>query len=163
MMNAPDHYRTADWQSVSECSQRRESSSPTADVHGGHFVPMLDIIARYQTHNSNCRKEYPAVKQSARLTYVAISPIHGKGLFARADIKTGTYLGTYQGPEAKRNGSHVLWVYFDDDTVIGRRGMNKLRYLNHSKRANAEFDGFDLYATRSISPNEEITINYDAV
>jgi SET domain-containing protein len=96
-----------------------------------------------------------------KLTYVALSSIHGKGLFARDHIEPGTYLGTYQGPIAKRNGSHVLWVYDDEDGVVGRRGMNKLRYINHSDRPNAEFDGFDLYATATIPSNGEITINYE--
>lgn len=94
-----------------------------------------------------------------KLTYVTDSGIHGKGLFARADIEEGAYLGEYEGPVAKRNGSHVLWVY-DDDGVVGRSGRNKLRYLNHSNDSSAEFDGFELYATRKIKTGEEITINY---
>jgi len=94
-----------------------------------------------------------------KLTYVNDSGIHGKGLFASADIKKGTYLGEYEGPVAKRNGSHVLWVY-DDDGVVGRSGRNKLRYLNHSIESCAEFDGFELFASRKIKIDEEITINY---
>jgi SET domain-containing protein len=94
-----------------------------------------------------------------KLTFISASPIHGKGLFARSTIKKGTYLGEYLGPQAKRNGTHVLWVY-DGKREIGRRGLNKLRYLNHSKKPNAEFDGFDLYALKAIKPNQEITINY---
>ena len=96
-----------------------------------------------------------------KLTYVASSVIHGKGLFAKTRIEDEIYLGTYQGPEAKRNGSHVLWVYEDDGDVVGRRGLNKMRYVNHSDKPNAEFDGFDLYSTRDIQPNEEITIDYE--
>lgn len=96
-----------------------------------------------------------------KLTYVAQSPIHGRGLFAKTVIDSETYIGTYEGPEAKRNGSHVLWVYEDDGEVIGRRGLNKMRYVNHSDEPNAEFDGFDLYTTRKIGPDEEITIDYD--
>lgn len=96
-----------------------------------------------------------------KLTYVAFSTIHGKGLFAKIRIKKEIYLGTYTGPEAKRNGSHVLWVYEDDGKVIGRRGLNKMRYVNHSDKPNAEFDGFDLYSTRRIKPDEEITIDYE--
>ena len=98
-----------------------------------------------------------------KLSYIAPSDIHGKGLFAKVEIEEGTFIGTYKGPEAKRNGSHVLWVYEDDGEVIGRRGLNKLRYLNHCDSPNAEFDGFDLYTLREIGPGEEITINYDAV
>lgn len=95
------------------------------------------------------------------LVYVAPSPIHGKGLYARVPIEAGRYIGTYEGPAAKRNGSHVLWVYDTDGSTTGRRGMNALRYLNHSARPLAEFDGFDLYALRAIGPGEEITIDYN--
>ncbi|MEA1888435.1 MAG: SET domain-containing protein [Pseudomonadota bacterium] len=87
------------------------------------------------------------------------SGIHGKGLFAKEDIESNTYLGEYEGPVAKKNGSHVLWVY-DDDEVVGRSGRNKLRYLNHSKKSCAEFDGFELYSICRIKADEEITINY---
>ena len=94
-----------------------------------------------------------------KLTCVSISGIHGKGLFARVEIEKGTYLGEYEGPVAKKNGSHVLWVY-DDDVVVGRSGRNKLRYLNHNSAFSAEFDGFELFASRKINAGEEITINY---
>jgi len=94
--------------------------------------------------------------------YVALSAIHGKGLFARYHIPEGTFIGIYDGPTAKRNGRYVLWVY-DDTGVVGRRGMNKLRYLNHSEVPNAEFDGFELYAQRQIGRGEEITIDYDPI
>lgn len=94
-----------------------------------------------------------------RLTVVNESTIHGKGLFARAEIEIDSWLGTYEGPEASRNGSHVLWVY-EDDGLVGRSGRNKLRYLNHSTNPNAEFNGFDLFALRDISIGEEVTIHY---
>ena len=100
-----------------------------------------------------------ADRRTNRRVYVAESPIHGKGLFAREPIEPGEYIGTYLGPAAKRNGSHVLWVDAGDEW-IGRRGFNRLRYLNHDARPNAEFDGFDLYAVRWIRPDDEITIDY---
>lgn len=95
--------------------------------------------------------------------YSAPSEIHGTGLFARRRIKKGEYIGTYDGPEAKRNGTYVLWVYDPDDeeNAVGRSGRNLLRYLNHARPGNAEFDGFDLYARRSIRVDEEITFNYE--
>jgi SET domain-containing protein len=95
--------------------------------------------------------------------YADRSPIHGTGLFARRPIAAGTYIGTYWGPEARRNGIYVLWVSEDpeDDTAwVGRSGRNLLRYLNHSADCNAEFDGFDLYALRDIEAGEEITFYY---
>ncbi len=95
--------------------------------------------------------------------YAAPSPIHGTGLFARCPIPAGTYIGTYWGPEARRNGPYVLWVIDnpeDETTWRGRSGRNLLRYLNHSADYNAEFDGFDLYAIKDIAADEEITFYY---
>jgi hypothetical protein len=95
--------------------------------------------------------------------YSAPSKVHGTGLFARLAIKKGEYIGTYHGPEAKRDGTYVLWVYDPDDeeNAVGRSGRNLLRYLNHVKPGNAEFDGFDLYARIRIRADEEITFNYE--
>ena len=94
------------------------------------------------------------------IVYRAPSKIHGNGLFARVAIGKGEYIGTYEGPNAKRDGTYVLWVYEDGKDPVGRSGKNLLRYLNHQERGNAEFDGFDLYALRDILPHEEITFNY---
>lgn len=98
----------------------------------------------------------------AEIVCVRDSGIHGRGLFAVRAIARGEYIGTFCGPTAKRNGSHVLWVYggLDGQQVEGRRGRNLLRYLNHAARCNAAFEGFDLYATRRIRRDEEITIDY---
>ncbi len=95
--------------------------------------------------------------------YSAESTIHGTGLFARKRIRKGEYIGTYGGPQARRNGMYVLWVYDpdDEDNAIGRSGRNLLRYLNHARPGNAEFDGFDLYARKSIVVDEEITFDYE--
>lgn len=87
------------------------------------------------------------------------STIHGTGLFARKTIRRGTHIGTYEGPRVRTDGRYVLWVQ-EDGRPIGRKGTNELRFLNHSDRPNAEFDGFELYAVRTIRPGEEITINY---
>ena len=95
--------------------------------------------------------------------YSAVSGIHGTGLFARKAIRKGEYIGTYAGPQARRNGMYVLWVYDqeDEDKAVGRSGRNLLRYLNHARPGNAEFDGFDLYALANIDADEEITFDYD--
>lgn len=94
------------------------------------------------------------------IVFVAPSTIDGKGVFAKTRIKKGEYIGTYEGPRAKRNGKYVLWVV-GNGRAVGRCGRNQLRYLNHSDRPNAEFEGFDLYARRTIGPGDEVTINYD--
>ncbi len=95
------------------------------------------------------------------LVYVADSPIHGRGLFARAPIAKGTYIGCYEGTRTTDNGMHVLWVEGDEeDEWIGFDGTNTLRFLNHCAEPNGEMDGQDLYAARDIAQGEEITIDY---
>lgn len=100
--------------------------------------------------------------QLTTVVYAANSAIHGTGVFASRYIQKGEYIGTFAGPEARRDGMYVLWVYESDDETkaVGRSGRNLLRYLNHASACNAQFDGFDLYATRSISCDVEITIDY---
>lgn len=95
------------------------------------------------------------------LVVVAESPIHGLGCFARASIAAGLHIGTFEGPEVSEDGPYVLWLYDDQGQLItAREGTNSLRWLNHSDAPNAELDQLDLYATRAISPGEEITIDY---
>ena len=91
---------------------------------------------------------------------VATSPIHGRGVFARQRIRDGALIGDFEGRETKRNGTHVLWVLEEDGAVVGIRGENELRFLNHSRRPNAEFRGASLYAVRNIQPGQEITFDY---
>lgn len=92
--------------------------------------------------------------------YVATSGIHGRGLFARVKLKSGDYIGSYEGPSAQRNGSHVLWAENEEGEEVGISGRNSLRFTNHALSPNAEFHGFDLYATNSIGVEQEITIHY---
>ena len=94
--------------------------------------------------------------------YADESAIHGTGLFARRAIRENEYIGTYWGPQARRNGTYVLWVYDegDEENAIGRSGRNLLRYLNHARPGNTAFDGFDLYALCDIAPGEELTFDY---
>ncbi len=99
-------------------------------------------------------------EQLQQLYYRKESGIHGSGLFSRAKFKQGDYMGEYDGPMVKDNGSHVLWVEENDDVWIARDGKNLLRYINHSAEPHAEFLGFELYAVRDIHPHEEITIDY---
>jgi len=99
---------------------------------------------------------------SARL-YVAASPIHGRGCFARIGFELGELIGTFIGPLVDEDGPHVLWVCdAESGEVVGRIGTNLLRWVNHSDDPNAEFDGFDLYARRAIVRDEEITCDYGA-
>ena len=101
-------------------------------------------------------------RQLRSVVYAAQSGIHGTGLFASREISAGEYIGTFAGPEARRDGVYVLWVYdsSDGEVAVGRSGRNLLRYLNHGLPCNAEFEGFDLYARKAIPRDAEITIDY---
>ena len=99
-------------------------------------------------------------ENEAKFFYIEDSKIHGKGLFACAEIKAGTYLGDYEGPETTDNGMHVLWTEKENGEWIGRDGKNALRYLNHNVTPCAEFDGYELYAVTEIQVHQEITIDY---
>jgi len=99
-------------------------------------------------------------KEEAKLFYVKESALHGKGLFAKKEIKSGTYLGHYEGRTTKHNGMHVLWVEEEEGKWVGCDGTNALRFLNHSNKPCAEFDGYELYAIKKIKAKEEITFDY---
>ena len=88
------------------------------------------------------------------------SPVHGRGLFAGVRFRPGAYIGTFEGVPTRRDGEHVLWVLEDDGCSSAIRGRNELRFLNHAKRPNAEFEGADLFALRNIQPGHEILIHY---
>jgi len=91
---------------------------------------------------------------------VRSSAIHGRGVFARRRIRRGGYIGTFEGRRTQSDGPHVLWVILEDGRQVGLEGANELRFLNHARRANAEFWGADLFAVRNIQPGCEVTLHY---
>ena len=89
-----------------------------------------------------------------------MSAIHGRGLFARCNISRGTLIGTYEGRRTKTDGKYVLWMEDDEVGEYGIDGKNETRYVNHSGRPNAVFEGPSLLAIRKITAGEEITHHY---
>lgn len=102
----------------------------------------------------------PKRSKSQALVYVCDSPVHGRGVFASQPIRRGQRIGVFEWAETRRDGKFVLWVERDDGSEMGCRGTNEMRYLNHSKRPNAEFDDFDVVAIRNIKADAEIFIDY---
>lgn len=95
---------------------------------------------------------------SESIAYVDISPIHGKGLFAKTFIPSGTVIGVAQGRAVVDDGDHVLWI--DENT--GFHVQCDLRYINHSNTPNAIFyDNLEVTAIQDIQAGEEITHNYE--
>ena len=90
------------------------------------------------------------------------SPIHGTGVFADHPFRRGDHLGTYDGRPAAGDGTHVLWIEDGSDHGGWRliEGTGVLRWLNHSRSPNCEFDGPELYACRDIEAGEELTFDY---
>ncbi len=118
------------------------------------------MTAKHLPHPEESGKRLVSNNQLRGRLAVRRSTIHGRGLFARHDLPSGSYLGTYDGPRVRRNGMHVLWVEDHPGKWIGRDGKNMLRYLNHSTAPNCEFDGFDLFTLRDIAAGEELTFDY---
>ncbi len=89
------------------------------------------------------------------------SKIHGLGLFAARNLRKGEVIGLYQGPETEEEGDHVLWIYDEDEQrEYGIDGQTETRYVNHSQKPNAYFNGEVLEALRAIKKGEELTHNY---
>jgi len=96
---------------------------------------------------------------SDSFVYVDDSSIHGKGLFAKSFIPSGTVIGVVQGSPTTNNGDHVLWL----DENYGFHVQCDLRYINHSDAPNAAYyDNLEVCAIRDIQAGEEITHYYGA-
>jgi uncharacterized protein len=108
---------------------------------------------------------------------VRTSPVHGRGVFALADLPIGAFLLEYKSTriswkEAQRiharSGSedgHTFLFGLDDGSVIdGARGGNSARWLNHSCAPNceAEQDGERVFirAIQPIEKGDELFIDY---
>lgn len=91
------------------------------------------------------------------------SPVHGTGVFACVDIPGETLVGVYTGDPTETDGTYVLWVEDDEGgSWHGIDGTGVLRFLNHSRTPNVEFDGPELYALRDIGAGEELRFDYGA-
>jgi SET domain-containing protein len=106
------------------------------------------------TNDNVSRRTVPAV-------IVRRSGIHGRGLFAAEPIRRGTFIGRYEGRKTQRDGAYVLWID-DGERTYGVAGKNQLRFVNHSRRPNAYFDGDELWSMKAIQAGEEITFHYGA-
>lgn len=89
------------------------------------------------------------------------SKIHGRGCFADKNLRPGTEFGvpSYRTDEPTYHA--VTWDCDGDWWEL----YSPYRYVNHSKKPNAEFyladdDTWNLYILRAISKDEEVTIDY---
>lgn len=114
----------------------------------------------------------PPVRTNNRWIHVAPSPIQGKGLFARADIPTGTPVVEYDGPRVSASegrkmaieGNVFVFRLNRRECIDGSVKWNLARHANHSCAPNAVSENRGgriwLCSLRPIAPGEEITYNY---
>lgn len=108
------------------------------------------------------------------LAEVRPSPIHGVGLFALQDVKSGTVVVWECGrclvvPEdvLERNMFHAeaaqvrRWGYLRSPGVW-LLPCDHARYVNHSDAPNLKTGRFGDYAARDIAAGEELTVDYRA-
>lgn len=92
------------------------------------------------------------------LVAVGVSPVHGKGLFAREDIPAGTLLGVCKTRPARKDGPHVLWL---DDGERPVQVTCLLRYINHAAQPNtAYYEDLSVETLRYVRAGEELLHHY---
>ncbi len=95
-------------------------------------------------------------QKMAKRTFVADSPIHGKGLFAAKKIKAGKSLGRLHGMLTEKDGTYVLWL----NKRIGLEITNEFRFINHDSSPNCALTDTEVVTLREIEQGEELTHDY---
>jgi SET domain-containing protein len=116
------------------------------------------------------------------LCKVKTSTIHGRGLYATADIEEGTDIIQYVGEKitkkestkralkweeaARETGDGLVYIFELDDKydIDGRLGANPARYMNHSCDGNCEAINGDgeiwIVAQKDIKKGDELVYDY---
>jgi uncharacterized protein len=178
--------RTTSRPSASRSTQRaaRKSTRRVAPVKGKKrkVATKKAALKKTVTKKAVIKK---AVKKAAKprdaskleLIEVRDSQIHGRGVYARADIKKGRRILEYVGErishgEADRrylekgdDDGHTFFFVVDGRTVIdGGNGGNPSRYVNHSCNPNCETVIEDrrvfVESIRDITAGEELGYDY---
>jgi SET domain-containing protein len=112
-----------------------------------------------------------------RRIVVRSSPVHGRGVFALANIKTGILILEYKGTlvswrraqwayeRSAAEWGHTFFFGLDDGRVIdGGQGGNSARWLNHSCFPNCEAEQAGervfIRTIRPIGKGAELYIDY---
>lgn len=103
---------------------------------------------------------------------VAFSPIHGDGLFAKQNFKTGEYVMLIAGEVIseeecirRENEENNVYIFWNGDNYIDTSKTEKIKFINHDCDCNCEVLDYDensllLVASRAIKVGEELTIDY---
>jgi len=100
------------------------------------------------------------------------SPIHGKGGFARQNLRQGARVIEYIGERIGKaeslrrceQNNQFIFCLNESQDLDGNVSWNSARFINHSCAPNCEAtleeDRIWLLALRDLEPAEEITFNY---
>jgi hypothetical protein len=108
---------------------------------------------------------------------VCVSPVRGRGIFARTAIVSGTLIEAApvivipiaDCPALDRTIIHDYYFHWDGDPEgegRGALGLGLVTLCNHASRPNARVERnlvrqtLDLIASSLIGPGEEVTIDY---
>ena len=108
------------------------------------------------------------------------SGVHGKGVFALADLAEGETLIEYIGeviswkealrrhPHDPKDPNHTFYFHMDEKHVIDAKvGGNSSRWINHSCKPNCEADEDEgqvfIKALRNIKAGEELFYDYGLI
>lgn len=109
-----------------------------------------------------------------RAAHVAVSAIHGKGLFLGEPVARSTvvinmaidanfvseseYLAALQAGEPAYNVSGVRWV--DDVFLVSSVGEEDEDFINHAFTPSLIYHCGLCFAARDLQPGEELTVDY---
>jgi SET domain-containing protein len=100
---------------------------------------------------------------------IFFSPIQGRGMFAKEDIKAGevvvvwggSYVSKEEAIKAKKQEGKVVMQLDENVFTVEKPGDDITYYLNHSCDPNVWMENaFTLCARRDIKVNEELTADY---
>ncbi|OUN87966.1 SET domain-containing protein [[Collinsella] massiliensis] len=110
------------------------------------------------------------------LGYIAPSPVHGNGLFARCAIPAGSVIATLDGQvmswstyrelrDSIDSTSPILfyeWNALEQNTLLVRPFRTKYSFINHSRSPNLQIERFPLrvVALSDIAQDEEFLLDY---
>jgi SET domain-containing protein len=128
------------------------------------------------------RKKSPAAPESTkgRRIQVRSSGVHGRGVYAAAEIAAGERIIEYTGeriswdeamdrhPHDPKQPNHTFYFHIESGEVIDAlHGGNSARWINHSCDPNCEADEVDgrvfIKALRDLLPGEELFYDYGLV
>lgn len=120
--------------------------------------------------------DFAYVLDTIPLGYIAPSPVHGNGLFARRDIPAGSILTILDGQIMSWSTYHKLrssidstnpilfyeWNALERNTLLVRPFRTKYSFINHSRLPNLQIERFPLQvvAIRDIAHDEELFLDY---